>query len=100
MSTPLRIVTTNVAAQPTAQSMAGSPASLADRVLQLQAEARGLAREHIASLEAALHQTEALAEEIARGGDAYPPGIRDIARRLSQDSAAKALMIDAIVGRL
>lgn len=30
----------------------------------------------------------------------YPPGVRHIARRLSEDSAAKALMIEAIMARL
>ncbi len=104
MSTPLRIVTTDPAPQSSAPQSSGqnlaSGQSLADRVFQLQAEARRLAREHIAGLEASLLQTQGLADEIAQGGDAYPPGVRDIARRLSQDSVAKALMIDAIMGRL
>jgi hypothetical protein len=96
MSTPLRIVTLDSPAPSLAESLAG----LAGRVLQLQAEARRLAREHIAGLEASLLRTQVLADEIAQGGEAYPPGVRDIARRLAQDSTAKALMIDAIMGRI
>ena len=55
--------------------------SLSARIRALQEEARGLAREHIVALEAALVEVERLAVEIAAGGDAYPAGVRDIARR-------------------
>nr|QQZ49517.1 hypothetical protein JKL49_21515 [Phenylobacterium glaciei] len=47
--------------------------ALSTRVRRLQAEAKGLAREHIAALVAALHEAEALSAEIAEGGEAYPP---------------------------
>lgn len=98
MTTPLRIVTTSPAVEtPGAPS---APASIAQRVLQLQAEARGLARDHIAALEASLIETRRLADEIAQGGEAYPVGVRDIARRLAEESASKALLIDAIVARI
>lgn len=91
MSTPLRVVTNN---PPAAQ------APLSDRIRALQAEARGLAREHIEVLAASLLATQRLADDIAHGGDAYPPGVREIARRLSEDSAAKALTLEAISARV
>ncbi|WP_309645843.1 hypothetical protein [Phenylobacterium sp.] len=84
------------------QIVAQSPipsASLSERVNQLQAEARGLAREHIDMLEASLLAIRGLAEEIAQGGEAYPPGVRDLARRLGEESAMRAQTIEAIMGR-
>ena len=72
---------------------------LADRVRRLQAEAQGLAREHVAALQASIVATERLAAEIAAGGEAYPPGIRDIARRLADDCAARAQIIATLAGR-
>ena len=94
MSTSLRVV---AASAKTASPMTNS---LSERVQRLQAEARGLAREHIDALKASLLETQALAEEIAQGGDVYPPGAREIAGRLSEDSAAKALTLEAIMARL
>lgn len=73
--------------------------SLSARIRALQEEARGLAREHIVALEAALVEVERLAAEIAAGGDAYPAGVRDIARRLAEDCELKAQTIEAISGR-
>jgi hypothetical protein len=91
-STPLRVVVENPLAAP-------PPASLGERIQQLQIEARRLARDHIDALGASLVETQQLADQIATGGDAYPPGVRDIARRLGEDCAAKALSIEAIMGR-
>lgn len=72
---------------------------LSERIRELQAEARALARIHAEALVASLEETRRLADEIARGGEAYPPGVRDLARRLSDDSAANALTITAIAAR-
>jgi hypothetical protein len=67
--------------------------SLADRIERLQTEARNLAREQVAALEAKLMEAGALAHEISLGGDAYPVGVREITRKLSEDTvrAAKTL---------
>lgn len=73
--------------------------SLAERIARLQAEARSLATEHVAALTRALADVEAIATEIADGGDAYPVGIREIARRLSADAEAAGLTIQAIGAR-
>lgn len=76
------------------------PQTTADRVKQLQAEARALAIEQVEALEKALNDAAALAEEISKGGDAYPVGAREIASRLAEDLPAKAETIKAIVSRL
>lgn len=76
-----------------------TPPALAQRIRALQAEARGLAREHIASLESAMLEVERLAAEIAEGGEAYPAGVRDIARRLAEDCGLKVATIEAIAER-
>ncbi|SFJ06251.1 hypothetical protein [Caulobacter sp. UNC279MFTsu5.1] len=95
MSASLRVVTANQRAKVAVETTA----SLSERVQDLQAEARRLARAHIDALRASLLQTQRIAEEIAGGGEAYPPGVRDIARRLGEDSAARAMTIDGIVSR-
>lgn len=97
MSTSLRVV----AASPLLEAQAGAAtaASLSERIRQLQAEARGLAREHVGALAASLMQTQRLADEIAQGGEAYPPGARETARRLGEDSGANALALEAIMAR-
>lgn len=75
------------------------PETTAERVKRLQAEAKGLARDHVKSLTGLLCQVETMATEIADGGDAYPPGVRDVARQLVEDSGARAQTIEAIMSR-
>jgi len=96
MSASLRVI---AAAQPV-KVATGTAASLTERVQQLQAEAKRLASEHVDALRASLLQTQRIAEEIAQGGEAYPAGVRDIARRLGEDSAGRALTIEGIMARL
>ena len=76
------------------------PQTTADRVKQLQAEARSLAIEQVEELERRLNEAALLAREIASGGDAYPVGARELASRLAEDLPAKAETIKAIVSRL
>ena len=76
------------------------PQTTADRVKQLQAEARALAIEQVEELERRLNEAAALAKEISVGGDAYPVGARELASRLAEDLPAKAETIKAIVSRL
>ena len=73
--------------------------TVAQRVQRLQAEARQLAKDHVKSLTAAMVSLEEMAAEIAEGGDAYAPGIRDIARRMAEDLEARAQTLDAISAR-
>ena len=73
--------------------------TVAQRVQRLQTEARQLAKDHVKSLTSAMVDLEQLAAEIADGGDAYAPGIRDIARRLVEDLEARVQTLDAIAAR-
>jgi hypothetical protein len=73
--------------------------AVAERVRRLQSEARGLVSEHVRALEAALNEVERLSAEIAGGGELYPPGVREIARRLTEDAEVKAQALEAIMAR-
>ena len=48
---------------------------------------------------ASLLQTLRLAEEIAIGGEACPPGVRDIARRPAEGDQVRAQALEAILAR-
>ena len=95
MTPPLSVVADNSAdpARPAA------PNDLSERIRRLQAEAKSLAREHIHALERALLEVERLSAEIADGGEAYPVGVREIARRLSAECEASGNTIKALAGR-
>lgn len=75
------------------------PETVAQRVRRLQAEAKELARDHVHALSEAIMAAEQLASEIAMGGDAYPPGVRDLARRFAEDAEARVQTLEAISGR-
>jgi hypothetical protein len=73
--------------------------TVAERVRKLQAEARQLAKDHIHALTKAMADVELMASEIAEGGDAYPPGVRDLARRFVEDCEARVQTLEAITAR-
>jgi len=73
--------------------------TVAERVRRLQTEARQLAQGHVLALTAAMADANRLALEIAEGGDAYPPGIRDLARRFAEDCDIRVQSIEAINAR-
>ncbi|MBL8773240.1 MAG: hypothetical protein JNK30_17795 [Phenylobacterium sp.] len=73
--------------------------TVAERVRRLQAEARQLAKDHVKALTTAMVDLEQLAAEIADGGDAYAPGVRDVARRLVEDLDSRVQTLEAIVAR-
>ena len=75
------------------------PETVAERVRRLQAEAKQLAKDHIRSLTAAITEVEKMAAEIAAGGDAYPAGVRDLARRFAEDAGARVQTLEAITAR-
>lgn len=85
--------------------LVGAPApqarteSVAERVRKLQNEARALALGQVAELQDRMRSLVSLAEEIAEGGDAYPVGARELARRMSEDLAAKVQTLNAIVSK-
>ncbi|MBU1347883.1 MAG: hypothetical protein KKA16_13165 [Alphaproteobacteria bacterium] len=75
------------------------PQTTADRVKRLQAEARALAVEQVEALERLLVEAARMAQDIAKGGEAYPVGAREIASRLADDLPKKAETIKLIVSR-
>lgn len=91
MTPPLSVVASNSAPSPTSD--------LSERIRRLQAEAKSLAREHINALEQALLQVERLSAEIADGGEAYPAGVRELARRMAEDCEMKVQTLEAISSR-
>jgi len=70
-----------------------------DRIKRLQAETKLLAREHVEALGAALANVARMASEIAEGGDVYPVGAREMARRLTEDATRQAVTLTAILDR-
>lgn len=72
---------------------------LTARIRRLQAEARAMAGEHVKMLEASIIEAAKLAEEIAEGGDAYPVGIREMARQMVTDCESRLLGLQAIMHR-
>jgi len=73
--------------------------TVGERVRRLQAEAKLLAKDHIRSLSAQMTVVEQTAAEIAEGGEAYPPGVRELASRLVEDIEARVQTLEAIVAR-
>ena len=73
--------------------------TVAQRVQRLQSEAKQLAKDHVRALTSAMVSLEELAAEIAEGGDAYAPGVRDIARRLAEDLDSRVQTLEAIAAR-
>jgi hypothetical protein len=73
--------------------------TVAERVRRLQSEAKQLAKDHVRSLIRQMNELEVLAAEIAEGGEAYPPGVRDLARRMVDDCDSRIQTLDAIVAR-
>ena len=93
MTPPLSVVADNSAEK------AKSATDLSERIRRLQAEAKSLAREHIHALERALIEVERLSAEIADGGEAYPAGVRELARRMAEDCEMKVKTLEAIASR-
>jgi hypothetical protein len=73
-----------------------SKETVAQRVRRLQAEARLLAKDHTKALMTLIVEAQAMAAEIADGGDAYPAGVRDLARRFAEDADVRVQTLEAI----
>jgi hypothetical protein len=74
--------------------------SVGERVQRLQQEARKAALDHTADLLRAMAALAELADDIANGGDAYPAGVRDVARHLVNDLSGRSQTLGAIKDRL
>jgi hypothetical protein len=76
------------------------PETTAARIRRLQAEAQALAREEVAALERRIAELAGAARLVAEGGDAYPIGAREIARRLAEDLPRQAGVLEALLRKL
>ena len=105
MSPSLSVVADNDLRTPTALTaplsapIKAKPDTVAERVRGLQAEAKSLAKDHIHAFTAAIAEVEQMAREIAEGGEAYPAGVRDLARRFVDDCDARVQTLEAITAR-
>lgn len=72
------------------------PESPAARARRLMAEAREAADEQVKTLEEALQTVMHLSDEIASGGDVYAPGVREVCRRLIEESGWVSYTLDTL----
>jgi hypothetical protein len=75
------------------------PETVAQRVKRLQAEAHVLAHEEVQSLESLMTVVVEKAREIAKGGDAYPAGVRDIVERNAEEMESRAQTLSVVMER-
>jgi hypothetical protein len=80
-------------------SLAQASNSPAERIRRLQWEARVLANEQVEALAADLEALAARALEIAEGGEAYPPGTRELASRIAEELPERAKILLTIQHR-
>ena len=76
------------------------PDTVADRVKRLQDEAKLLAREEVQAFENQIAATAAMADAIAKGGDAYPVGVRAMAEQMSEELPLRMQSLRAIMERI
>ncbi len=74
-----------------------APETPSERIRRLQAEAQVLARQQIERLNEAMTALARQADEIAEGGEAYPVGARELARRLVDEVGQRAHTLQAIL---
>lgn len=85
---------------PTAPAPSGTPSdTLAERMERLRRDAESVAAEHTDVLLQTLVDATTLAEQVAAGGEAYPVGVREIARRSQHDLHAMVMSLRVIQGR-
>jgi hypothetical protein len=89
MTVQLNVVTDNGKSVPNKETVA-------QRVRRLQSEARLLAKDHTKALMTLIEEAQTMAAEIAEGGDAYPAGVRDLARRFAEDADVRLQTLEAI----
>jgi hypothetical protein len=76
------------------ESQPETPGARAQRMFE---EARAVASEQVAALDAAMVQVRRLAGEIVDGGDLYPAGIRDVCRRMVEDLGWRSKTLTLLV---
>ena len=89
----------SVSVLPVARRGPSQAETIAEAMRRLRAEAQDRAREHSAMFEQAIGELEALAGDIADGGEAYLGAVREIARRLTPELTNARLQLETILGR-
>jgi hypothetical protein len=91
----------SVTVLPTAKHRETTPAAeaIAERMRRLRTEAQAHAREHSAIFETAVVELEAIAQDIAGGGEAYLGGVRETARRLAAELTNARMQLESLLGR-
>lgn len=91
----------SVTVLPTPKRRETTPAAelLAETMRRLRAEAQAHAREHSEIFETAVIELEAIAQDIAGGGEAYLGGVRETARRLVVELGNARLQLELLLGR-
>jgi hypothetical protein len=86
---------------PTPKRRETTPAaeSIAETMRRLRSEAQAHAREHSEILQTAVVELEAIAQDIAGGGEAYLAGVRETARRLATELGNGRLQLESLLGR-
>lgn len=69
----------------------------AQRIRYLQQEAHSLARAQVQELQEGLQTLSRQALEIAEGGEAYPIGARELARRMVEELGQRSATLEAIL---
>jgi hypothetical protein len=84
-----------------ADTISGSEAAPTpgERVCLLMQEARSAGIEHLEALREAIGVVRDLSLDVARGGDAYGPGVRDLAARLAEDLLWRSKNLEAFTAR-
>lgn len=70
------------------------------RANRLLAEARVAAAEQVAALERSMSLAATLSAEIASGGDIYPVGVRELCRRMTEETEGRSRTLHALSARL
>jgi hypothetical protein len=82
-------VVTTLSAQP----------SPAERVRRLKAEAQEIARQHMRDFIRVLTELEMFVTDIIDGGEAYPVGVREAARKIGPEIEGARLNVTSILDR-
>lgn len=71
----------------------------AGKIRRLLAEIKEAASDELEELDLAIEQLCAICDSISGGGEAFPPGIREICRGMAEDARSQAKSIDLILQR-
>lgn len=73
--------------------------SPSDKIRRLRAEIKAAANDEIEELDDAIDHLCQIALSIADGGEAFPPGVRELCRTLAEEVAAQGKSVAVIMQR-